>query len=639
MPALYTHTTRANGTVLTAAIYNADHQNHIDNGIPASLDDYSISTTQMQSTVDPGEAGSESLATSLAGEIERLRFAIADAKKHLNGGSIPQWYSTPSGAYSGTTGSFSGAVTVGGTLTASSTLAVTGAATVGGSLTVSGAIGTVGPLTIAPAGNAGIEHGRTDGIASTPFIDFHSGATAVDHDSRIIASGGTGVTGEGTLAISAATITLGVTNITSSLVSTAANQRIKTLGTAISVPIFSAEVSADTFARFTIESHGLLSWGPGNADGDVDLGRDSAGVIGINSVANAALTRLALRPTTGTAVAIGADASQLILYGTSGANAEYLNVAAKRETSVNISTGADGAGSARDLVLQRGAGPSITLTSSGVSVAGGPLSLSTPLTVANGGTGAATLAANNVLLGNGTSALQVVAPGTSGNVLTSNGTTWTSAAPANPNALRRITTFTASGTWTKNADTASVLVVVVGAGGGSGSCSPGAGTCTAGGGAGGGTAIKRIAAASLGATETVTVGAGGTAGSAGGNGGTGGTSSFGAHCSATGGAGSLGNSTANTTTFGGAGGSGSGGDINLVGSDGSTGQINSTAAQSTSGDGGASQFGGSAGPVKPSTAGVAGKNYGGGASGSASTSSNIAGGAGAGGLVIVYEYA
>lgn len=48
---------------------------------------------------------------------------------------------------------------------------------------------------------------------------------------------------------------------------------------------------------------------------------------------------------------------------------------------------------------------------------------------ASGGTGAATLTANNVLLGNGTSALQTVAPGTNGNLLTSNGTTWTSAAP------------------------------------------------------------------------------------------------------------------------------------------------------------------------------------------------------------------
>lgn len=50
--------------------------------------------------------------------------------------------------------------------------------------------------------------------------------------------------------------------------------------------------------------------------------------------------------------------------------------------------------------------------------------------VARGGTGAATLAANNVLLGNGTSAVQVVAPGSSGNVLTSNGTTWQSTTPA-----------------------------------------------------------------------------------------------------------------------------------------------------------------------------------------------------------------
>lgn len=53
---------------------------------------------------------------------------------------------------------------------------------------------------------------------------------------------------------------------------------------------------------------------------------------------------------------------------------------------------------------------------------------SATLPVASGGTGAATLAANNVLLGNGTSAVQEVAPGTAGNVLRSNGTTWTSSA-------------------------------------------------------------------------------------------------------------------------------------------------------------------------------------------------------------------
>lgn len=53
--------------------------------------------------------------------------------------------------------------------------------------------------------------------------------------------------------------------------------------------------------------------------------------------------------------------------------------------------------------------------------------ISGTLPVANGGTGATTLTANNVLLGNGTSALLAVAPGTTGNLLTSNGTTWASA--------------------------------------------------------------------------------------------------------------------------------------------------------------------------------------------------------------------
>lgn len=50
------------------------------------------------------------------------------------------------------------------------------------------------------------------------------------------------------------------------------------------------------------------------------------------------------------------------------------------------------------------------------------------LPITNGGTGLATLTANNVMLGNGTSTPSFVAPSTSGNVLTSNGTTWTSAA-------------------------------------------------------------------------------------------------------------------------------------------------------------------------------------------------------------------
>ncbi len=45
------------------------------------------------------------------------------------------------------------------------------------------------------------EFGNIGGGAATPFIDFHSGATFVDYDSRIIASGGNGTVGDGTLQI------------------------------------------------------------------------------------------------------------------------------------------------------------------------------------------------------------------------------------------------------------------------------------------------------------------------------------------------------------------------------------------------------------------------------------------------------
>jgi hypothetical protein len=64
---------------------------------------------------------------------------------------------------------------------------------------------------------------------------------------------------------------------------------------------------------------------------------------------------------------------------------------------------------------------------SAVAITGGTITGITDLSVADGGTGVSTLLANAVLLGNGTSALQTVAPSTSGNILTSNGTTWTSA--------------------------------------------------------------------------------------------------------------------------------------------------------------------------------------------------------------------
>lgn len=63
-----------------------------------------------------------------------------------------------------------------------------------------------------------------------------------------------------------------------------------------------------------------------------------------------------------------------------------------------------------------------------VDITGGTIVGITDLAVADGGTGRSTLTANAVLTGNGTSGINSVSPGTSGNVLKSNGTAWTSAA-------------------------------------------------------------------------------------------------------------------------------------------------------------------------------------------------------------------
>ena len=100
-------------------------------------------------------------------------------------------------------------------------------------------------------------------------------------------------------------------------------------------------------------------------------------------------------------------------------------------TNVGTVTSVGGTGTVNGMTLTG------SVTTSGSLTLGGTLSgvdltsqVTGTLPVANGGTGAATLTANNVLLGNGTSAFQVVAPGSNGNVLVSNGTTWTSAAPA-----------------------------------------------------------------------------------------------------------------------------------------------------------------------------------------------------------------
>jgi hypothetical protein len=170
-----------------------------------------------------------------------------------------------------------------------------------------------------------------------------------------------------------------------------------------------------------------------------------------------------------------------------------------------------------------------TATTTGIS--GSAITTGT-VGVSVGGTGANTLTANNVILGNGTSAVQFVAPGSTGNVLTSNGTTWTSAAAGGGQLVTNL--FTSPGTWTNPGSTTSVRVTVYGGGGGGGT---GPGNTFGGAGGYGGLAVSSFTIPT--SPVSVTVGSGGNGRSAGsgGVGSAGGTSSFGPYLSATGGAG------------------------------------------------------------------------------------------------------
>jgi len=92
----------------------------------------------------------------------------------------------------------------------------------------------------------------------------------------------------------------------------------------------------------------------------------------------------------------------------------------------------DVANGSKVMIVTDGAGAGAAVLNANPSA--GVVNLATGVTgtlpVANGCTGATALTLNNVVLGNGTSAVQVVAPGTSGNLLTSDGTTWASSTPA-----------------------------------------------------------------------------------------------------------------------------------------------------------------------------------------------------------------
>lgn len=216
--------------------------------------------------------------------------------------------------------------------------------------------------------------------------------------------------------------------------------------------------------------------------------------------------------------------------------------------------------------------------------------------------------------------------------------------PSGGVALSAIRVYSANTTWSKPSGLHHVIVKVQAGGGGGGGAAATASDSSAlgGGGGGGGYSEKFVSAASLGATETVTVGAGGAGGAAGNNDGADGSdSSFGAHCIANGGEYGAGSAaqTGNIGAAGGAGGAAGTGDITIAGSDGGFGHIMDGRPNMRSYGGGAHLGGVALNPLLNSN-GTPGVTYGGGGAGAGNGTTQAArpGGNAADGVVVVEEY-
>jgi hypothetical protein len=167
--------------------------------------------------------------------------------------------------------------------------------------------------------------------------------------------------------------------------------------------------------------------------------KDAGGLVKVfNSVVSPSATNLTGGAAGSVPYQSGPGTTAMLGIGTAG---QVLSVSSGLPTWTTLSTLSVTSLAAGTGISVSAATGAVTVSNTGVSsFAGGTtgltpaaattgaISLAGTLVVANGGTGVATIAANNVILGNGTSAVQTVAPGTAGNVLTSNGTTWVSQA-------------------------------------------------------------------------------------------------------------------------------------------------------------------------------------------------------------------
>ncbi len=145
---------------------------------------------------------------------------------------------------------------------------------------------------------------------------------------------------------------------------------------------------------------------------------------------------VASAPTNSRVVGVANTTSTLILAATAAVVAAIPNPIQQDLlfTDGTYDIGKSGASRPRDGFFSRNGVIGGTLGITGATTLSG--GLNTPLVAAQGGTGVASLTSANVIIGAGTGNVTFVAPSTSGNVLTSNGSAWTSAVPGGNDFLQ-----------------------------------------------------------------------------------------------------------------------------------------------------------------------------------------------------------
>jgi len=217
------------------------------------------------------------------------------------------------------------------------------------------------------------------------------------------------------------TITFGTTNITFAQVSTS---QIYAAGTGLNLSNLTFSIANTAVTAATYGNDGAVPQIAINAQGQITAASNvsiNASSISVGTLANG---RTTADSANGASTIVARDSNgsfsaNVVTAGTGSFTSVSGNGSAL--TAINASNISSGT-----VASARISGSYTDITGVGTLTAG--TWNANAIGAQYGGTGSANLTANNVILGNGTSAVQVVAPGTANNVLTSNGTTWISQA-------------------------------------------------------------------------------------------------------------------------------------------------------------------------------------------------------------------